>query len=226
MPGGRRRPGGARLAGHRDLPSPERRAPPRQSARSASAQSAGGSNTRTSGIGTTKRPPHARMYAIWRRSRPAGSRAGRRRSPAASRGSPPERDRYVRSRRERALLVRVAIHGVVEEVRADAAVVQQRVALARRPVADDALPSSFASMRKSSRSALGPVHLPSKLRRGRSCRSQHRSRAARSVVDAASDGNARPRRAGRRSAANRRASAVLRRRTAPARGRRRRFRPS
>ena len=44
-------------------------------------------------------------------------------------------DRDVRPGRVLALLVRVPVDGVVEEVRPDAAVVEERVALARRPVA-------------------------------------------------------------------------------------------
>ena len=48
-------------------------------------------------------------------------------------------DRDVRPRRVLALLVRVPVDRVVEEVRPDAAVVEQRVALAGRAVADDLL---------------------------------------------------------------------------------------
>ena len=51
-------------------------------------------------------------------------------------------DRDVRARQQVALLVRVEVDGVVEEVRADAAVVEQRVALGRRAVADDPLARS------------------------------------------------------------------------------------
>ena len=46
-------------------------------------------------------------------------------------------DRDVRARREPAVLVRVAIHEVVEEVVPDPAVREQRVRLARRAVAGD-----------------------------------------------------------------------------------------
>src|SRR5580658_685582 len=46
-------------------------------------------------------------------------------------------DRDVRAREELALLERAAINGVLEEVRSDATVVEQRVALARGPVARD-----------------------------------------------------------------------------------------
>ncbi len=49
-------------------------------------------------------------------------------------------DRDVRARREPAVLVRVAVDRVVEEVGADAAVVEERVPLARGAVADDLLP--------------------------------------------------------------------------------------
>ena len=48
-------------------------------------------------------------------------------------------DRDVRARQEHALLVRAAVDGVLEQVLADAAVVEQRVALARGAVADDPL---------------------------------------------------------------------------------------
>ena len=43
------------------------------------------------------------------------------------------------ARQELALLVGVAVHGVVEEIGADAAIIEQRVALARRAVAGDRL---------------------------------------------------------------------------------------
>src|SRR5262245_30643608 len=46
-------------------------------------------------------------------------------------------DRNVGAWREPSVLVRVAVNGVVEKVRSDAAVVQQRVAFAWRAVADD-----------------------------------------------------------------------------------------
>ena len=61
-------------------------------------------------------------------------------------------DRDVRSRREPAVLVRVAVDGVVEEVGADAAVVEQRVALAGRAVADDLL-AVAAEARSAARAA-------------------------------------------------------------------------
>ena len=48
-------------------------------------------------------------------------------------------DRDVRSRREPAVLVRVAVDGVVEEVGADPAVVEQGVPFPGRAVADDLL---------------------------------------------------------------------------------------
>ena len=56
---------------------------------------------------------------------------------------------------ELALLVRVAVDRVVEEVRADAAVVEQRVALAGRAVAGDRLPARLASMQERQQVALG-----------------------------------------------------------------------
>ena len=51
---------------------------------------------------------------------------------------------------EVALLVRVAVDRVVEEVGADAAVVEQRVALAGRAVAGDRFPRRLAAIRNSS----------------------------------------------------------------------------
>ena len=54
-------------------------------------------------------------------------------------------DRDVRARQELALLVRAAVDGEVEEVGADAAVVEQRVALARRAVADDRLAGALGA---------------------------------------------------------------------------------
>src|SRR5882672_7392770 len=45
-------------------------------------------------------------------------------------------DGNVRTRQELALLVRIAIDGIVDEVGADAAVIEERVAFARRPVPD------------------------------------------------------------------------------------------
>ena len=55
------------------------------------------------------------------------------------------------ARREAAVLVGIAVDGEVEEVGADAAVVEQRVALARRAVAADAsCPASLAAIRNDS----------------------------------------------------------------------------
>ena len=50
--------------------------------------------------------------------------------------------------------MRVAVDRVVEEISADAAVVEQRVALARRAVAHDCLPCGAASIKRSSSSRL------------------------------------------------------------------------
>ncbi len=47
------------------------------------------------------------------------------------------KDGNVRAREKLAVLVGIAIDRVVDEVRANAAVVEQRVALARRAVSDD-----------------------------------------------------------------------------------------
>jgi hypothetical protein len=73
-----------------------------------------------------------------------------------SRGSLGREDRDARAGGELALLVGIAVDGVVEEVRADAAVVEQRVALARRAVAAIVLPARFASIRNSRSRAWSP----------------------------------------------------------------------
>ena len=67
-------------------------------------------------------------------------------------------DRDVRARREAAVLVGVAVDGEVEEVGADAAVVEQRVALARRAVAARSrLPCSLRGDQEREQLALGRV---------------------------------------------------------------------
>ncbi len=53
-------------------------------------------------------------------------------------------DRDAGARGESAVLVRVAVHGVLEQIGSDAAVVQKRVALAGRAVADHALAATAA----------------------------------------------------------------------------------
>ena len=52
-------------------------------------------------------------------------------------------DRNAGSRKEVSLLVRTPVDGVVDEVRTDAALVEQRVALARCTVSDDLLSVAF-----------------------------------------------------------------------------------
>src|SRR5690606_29035401 len=58
-----------------------------------------------------------------------------------------------------ALLVRIPIHSEVEEIRPDAAVVEQRVALAWRAVADDLLAGPFRLDEEAQDVALGGLHL-------------------------------------------------------------------
>ena len=65
------------------------------------------------------------------------------------------KNRNARSRRELALLVRIGVDGEVEEIGADAAVVEQRVALARRAVADDLLAAFFRVDQERQELALG-----------------------------------------------------------------------
>ncbi len=92
------------------------------------------------GIGTTSLAPHSAVYAscsLISRARFHGRitmTSGRVSAMLLRRV-----DRDVRPRRVLALLVRVPVDGVVEEVRPDAAVVEQRVPLPRRAVADDLL---------------------------------------------------------------------------------------
>src|SRR5262245_32462386 len=62
-----------------------------------------------------------------------------------------------------ALLVRVAIHRVVDEVAAYPAVVQQGVALARRPIADDGFSFPFGADQELQKLALGLLHLLSEV---------------------------------------------------------------
>src|SRR5882724_887061 len=68
-------------------------------------------------------------------------------------------DRHVGARQELALLVRAAIHRVVEEVRPDAAVVQQGVALAGCAVAGDGLALALGSDQEIEELALGLLYL-------------------------------------------------------------------
>ena len=75
-------------------------------------------------------------------------------------GDPLERmDRDVRPRREQTVLVRVAVDRVVEEIGADAAVVQERVALAGSAVPDDLLPLAAELDEEIEECALRLLHL-------------------------------------------------------------------
>src|SRR6476619_633928 len=71
------------------------------------------------------------------------------------------------SRSETTVLVGVAIDGEVEEVGTDSAVVEQRVALARRAVAADRLAFVFGCNEKRQEPALRASHLPIERRVGR-----------------------------------------------------------
>ena len=73
-------------------------------------------------------------------------------------------DRDVRSRREPPVLVGIPVDGVVEEVRADAAVVEQRVPLAGRAVADDLLAVTPEPDQQIEQRALRLLHVLGELR--------------------------------------------------------------
>ena len=125
---------------------------------------------------------------------------------------------------EPALLVRVAVDRVVEQVGADPAVVEQRVALARRAVAGDALALAPLGDQELEQAPLGLLDLRGERRGGpRACRSRARARARPGRAPAARPAACRCRRAGRRAAASRRG--VLSSSTSKTRGRGRR-RPS
>src|SRR5260221_14033708 len=67
-------------------------------------------------------------------------------------------DRDMRARQELALLVRAAIHRVIDEIAAYAAVVEQRIALRGRAVADDRLASSLGFDEELEQLAFGALH--------------------------------------------------------------------
>jgi hypothetical protein len=92
-------------------------------------------------------------------------------------------DRDVHARREAPVLVGIAVDRKVDEVGADAAVVQKRVALAGRAVGADALALLLAGDQKRQEIALGPAHLlaePRDRSRSRGSRSRSPDRATRS----------------------------------------------
>ena len=128
------------------------------------------------------------------------------------------------SRAGAALLVRVAVDRVVEEVGADAAVVQQRVALGRRAVARrSTCPRALASMRNSRIARLSSLHALARRRGRRRASSSPRAPLAleRARARGRSVGFAPSSAWRRRCAASRRGSASPRRRTAAGRGARR-----
>ena len=82
-------------------------------------------------------------------------------------------DRNVRSWQELALLVRAAVHGVVEEVGADAAVIEQGVPLARGAVTGDRLPFALGLDEEGQQLALRLLDLLLEARRSTpACRSR------------------------------------------------------
>src|SRR6267378_2157615 len=72
-------------------------------------------------------------------------------------------DRDMRSGEELALLVGIAVHGVVDEIRADATVIQQRVAFARGSVSDDRLAFPPDADQELQKLPLGLFYLLSKI---------------------------------------------------------------
>src|SRR5690606_36277446 len=76
-------------------------------------------------------------------------------------------DRDVHARREASVLVRIAIDGEFHEVSADAAIVQQRVALPGSAVAADDLALVLRLDQERQESALGPLHPLAERRVGR-----------------------------------------------------------
>ena len=94
----------------------------------------------SSGVRTAKVPPQSRMNASC--STISSLRFQGRTKTTSGRSSRDHlwcANRDVGARKQVALLVRVQVDGVVKEVRSNAAVVQQRVALGRRAVPDDPL---------------------------------------------------------------------------------------
>ena len=71
------------------------------------------------------------------------------------------------ARREAAVLVRVAIHGEIEEIRTDPAIVQERVAFSGRSIPTDLLSFVLCRNQKRQQLALGARHLIRKRRIGR-----------------------------------------------------------
>src|SRR5208282_915693 len=69
-------------------------------------------------------------------------------------------DRYAGTRQVSPLLVQAAIHRVFDQVPADAAVMQERGALSRRPVAGNLLALLRGREKKINKLEFGPSHLP------------------------------------------------------------------
>ena len=175
-----------------------------------------------SGSGTTSRAPHSRRVRELRRDL-AGEVPRQDHDHVRPRlGDPLRRvDRDVRPRRVLALLVRVPVDRVVEEVRADAAVVEQRVALPGRAVADDLLalaPKADRAARGARASTRARLRRSARTSPGRASPARPRARGASATAATA---RRPPRRAGGRRAASHRGSAAPRRRRARAPARRR-----
>ena len=69
----------------------------------------------------------------------------------------------MRSGQELALLVGIAVHGVVDEVRANTAVIQKRIAFARRPISDYRFSLSPDTDQEFKKLPLGLLHLLSEI---------------------------------------------------------------
>ena len=128
-------------------------------------------------------------------------------------------NRNVRARQKLAVLVRIAVDRVVQEIGADAAIVQQRVALARRAVADNLLAGAAGRDQELQQLALGLLDLLGEVQVG----------VQLAVAGGQLGGHRAPRPAGRSAgrivgmagvnrAASRRASGAPRRRTPSVRG--------
>src|SRR5581483_3695828 len=72
-------------------------------------------------------------------------------------------NRDMSTRSELAVLVRVTVDGIVDEIRADTAVVEQRVAFARRSVADNRFARAFGLDEKVQQATLGPFYVIGKV---------------------------------------------------------------
>src|SRR6266478_5326243 len=74
------------------------------------------------------------------------------------------KNRNMRPRQESAVLVRISVHGVIQEIRADRAVIQQSIALPRRSISRDLFPIAFRGNQKLQQLPLRFLHLLRKTR--------------------------------------------------------------